>query len=296
LLRKLFIFSITLLAILLLHDGHAFIETEVTSTKAIVYADQEMTSPVGTIPKGTRLMIGEKARQGGRVRTAVVNKRLVYIKSSDLQVDNIEIPIASALKKHRKHQVPDQIDGTIFIDKLNKNNYFNFTFGQFKPGDQWDNLSTQNGGDSGGILTSYQLMIEHRPPAHNTYGGIGLGYYTVVQQKVSFSAITLDSALYWSPIYKQFFSVDIYLMGQVSAGVEVDGKSWREDRTGSLLGISLGTQVRWLPFKKLGVMAGMSIKRFMLNGLDQLPTDSGTIVLDKLNGLAVVFGIVYRIQ
>ncbi|MBT3235174.1 MAG: hypothetical protein HN353_04425 [Bdellovibrionales bacterium] len=275
--------------------GHALTETEVISAEAIVYADQELTSPIGTLPQGTRLTIGSKSRLGGQVRTTIINKKLVFIKSVDLLIDNIEAPIDSALKKHRQHNVPDQIDGTILIDKLDQNNYINIYLGQFNPGSQWDTLATSNGDSAGGTIRSYSFMIEHRPVTHNTFGGIGFGYYNLVQNQISFSAITLDGALYWSPVYRQKFSIDLFFQGQVSAGVVVDGKGWDNKYKGSLIGIALGAQVRWLLLKHLGAVGGFSIKRWMLNGLNQVPTDTGSENLDKFNGLAIFIGMIYRL-
>ena len=47
-----------------------------------------MTSPIGFIINGKKIRVGEKAKNKGRVLPTVVNRRVVYIKISDLQTSN----------------------------------------------------------------------------------------------------------------------------------------------------------------------------------------------------------------
>ncbi len=56
----------------------------VTSKKAIIYADREMTSSIGYIKKGKRVRVGEKTRRGGKLLPIVVRKKIAYIKVSDI--------------------------------------------------------------------------------------------------------------------------------------------------------------------------------------------------------------------
>ncbi len=59
----------------------------VTSPKAIIYADKEMTSPIGFVAKGKIINIGNKMLFQKTVATTVVSGKLAYIKTADISLN-----------------------------------------------------------------------------------------------------------------------------------------------------------------------------------------------------------------
>lgn len=59
----------------------------VIAEKAIIYADQTMTSPVGFILKGRKVTIGEVARNKARIFPIVVSGKIAYIRSIDVSTE-----------------------------------------------------------------------------------------------------------------------------------------------------------------------------------------------------------------
>ena len=57
----------------------------IQSDKAIVYADKEMSSEIGYIPKGKKIRVGEVSRNRGRVLPIVISNKIAYVKISDIQ-------------------------------------------------------------------------------------------------------------------------------------------------------------------------------------------------------------------
>ena len=57
----------------------------VISDRAIIYADRQMSAPIGYLKKGKKLKVGEVKRNKGRVLPVVVNGRIAYIKVADIQ-------------------------------------------------------------------------------------------------------------------------------------------------------------------------------------------------------------------
>lgn len=71
----------------------------VQSAKALVFADPEMSSPVGYFKKGQKLRVGEVARNEGRVLPTVFKKRIVYVRVADLETSEDLSLVRSATQR-----------------------------------------------------------------------------------------------------------------------------------------------------------------------------------------------------
>jgi len=56
----------------------------ITKEKAVIYADQELTAPIGYIRRGKKIRVGEIARSYGKIIPVVVNGKVTYIKIQDI--------------------------------------------------------------------------------------------------------------------------------------------------------------------------------------------------------------------
>lgn len=52
--------------------------------RAVIYADEKMTSPIGFVRSGKRIKVGNKAKNNGMVYALVVSKKIAYIKVEDV--------------------------------------------------------------------------------------------------------------------------------------------------------------------------------------------------------------------
>jgi hypothetical protein len=62
-------------------------EAYVLSDKALIYSDIEMTSPVGYVVRGKKIIIGEVVRNKGRVYPITVSGRIAYIRAADVSTE-----------------------------------------------------------------------------------------------------------------------------------------------------------------------------------------------------------------
>lgn len=78
-----------LILLLLIHSSVALAAQKaiVIAEKAIVYADQQMTSPLGYIARGKKIRIGDIARNKGQVYPTLVSGKVGYIKVSDVSTE-----------------------------------------------------------------------------------------------------------------------------------------------------------------------------------------------------------------
>ena len=59
---------------------------KVISEKAIIYADQKQTAPIGYLVKGKKVRVGEVVRHHGELLPIVVTGKIAYIKVTDLDI------------------------------------------------------------------------------------------------------------------------------------------------------------------------------------------------------------------
>jgi hypothetical protein len=87
-LRQLYFMVIALFFVLFLCPPvMASMEALVVVEKAIIFADSDMTSPIGFIPKGKKVTIGEVARNKAQVYPIIVSKKVAYIRAVDLSTE-----------------------------------------------------------------------------------------------------------------------------------------------------------------------------------------------------------------
>jgi hypothetical protein len=77
------IFSLIFWCPLLWASQDAIVITE----RAVVYADREMTSPIGYINRGKKIVVGEVARNKAQVYPIIVSGKLAYIRVLDISTE-----------------------------------------------------------------------------------------------------------------------------------------------------------------------------------------------------------------
>src|SRR5680860_266278 len=79
----------------------------VMSDRAVIYADQEMTSPIGYVPRGKKIKVGEVARNKAQVYPIIVSGKLAYIRVIDVSTEKDQLDstrlVAERFQKATKH-------------------------------------------------------------------------------------------------------------------------------------------------------------------------------------------------
>ena len=86
--RYLTVISAVVVSITFCQDLWAAQEAIVTSEKAVIYADEQLTSPVGFVRRGKVVTIGDVARNKKRVYPIIVSGKIAYIRVADVNSEN----------------------------------------------------------------------------------------------------------------------------------------------------------------------------------------------------------------
>ena len=96
---KLFIFLLTASFFCLNSSVYSAQWAVITSEKAPVFSDVQMSSVIGFITRGKRVRVGEVPKNKGRVLPLIVNKKIAYIQVDDIAVTTDKDAIYSATKR-----------------------------------------------------------------------------------------------------------------------------------------------------------------------------------------------------
>ncbi len=73
----------------------------VKSERALIYADEELTAPLGFVKRGKEVTISENTTRSGKLYRIIVSGRIAFIQNKDLYILNI-LGNNPDIKKRRK--------------------------------------------------------------------------------------------------------------------------------------------------------------------------------------------------
>ncbi len=111
-------FLIAVVVFLFANFSHASQDGVVTSKKAIVYSDLEMTSPVGFVKKGQIIKVGEIARNKGQVYPIIISGKIAYIKVTDISVQRESMDSKKLVAERFKENTKDTEDSKYSLSYL----------------------------------------------------------------------------------------------------------------------------------------------------------------------------------
>ncbi len=183
-LPKVFPILIILLAILATQTVRAARWATVIKSYAIVYADYQLTGPIGKLPRGQRIRVGEVKRKHRTILPMALNGQLAWIKIADIQLEGTSTRPEIESQKIVERNV-DEIVGTSDqkqIDVLTENNFLLFRYGTLAS----IRLGGVNTLPSSGTNYEFQnedkeskslsLFLDHKNPFGKWHWGLGLDY------------------------------------------------------------------------------------------------------------------------
>jgi hypothetical protein len=270
----------------------------VAVSKATVYADINLSSPIGFIKRGTQVAVGEVKRKRGRVIPMDLNGRVAWIKVNDLIIDGEEKSFDKK-KRVKEHLIADSLFGKANEDPVDENNYLQLRYGLYTPNIEAEyegsvtdsNDFTQE--DYAGAYTS--LFFEHRHPNKNHAWGAGLDYIAGEGETTSYSAFVGRAQFTWIPLKTSLFSVEAFAAFIFTVGLEFEDVE-NGKKEGIFYGADYGVLGRVFPYSKFGLYAGVSFTTVIVAQLKEFNSSrAGELATVKgISGAQAFGGISYR--
>lgn len=171
----------------------------VKEERAIVYADIHMTSPVGYLSKGKKILVSDKSKNKGQVYALIVSGRVAYISSADVstEIESVGTSDLSAerykLQTFKKRHTSYSLLGHIFPSKIN----FDKSNGGIAPGDMltWTGISMKGSTETKSeydldFIFNYMIASGSKEKFRAVELGLGLSWKILKSNKTDFKFYT----------------------------------------------------------------------------------------------------------
>lgn len=241
----------------------------VKEPKMVVYADEDLMAPIGTLSQGTQIKIGEKFRKGGMVAYTTYENRIVYLKVSDISISGIKDEFIlnntrfklQALEEKKKLGLPSLA-------------YISFKIGQSIPGTEWADLAKQmETKNSLFYFIGMQAEYNYKQGPFTAY--VGYEYSTNFDNQLNIQMYTLDLGMSYGIFQGRHYSFDLLGGPILSPGIGIYTENKQYFTRGSGYGYKLGASLKLFRQSKWGITLGANYRYQTLTGHEdiQLPGD-----------------------
>ncbi len=280
--RKLLVFIFAFINL----NSYAYRYAISKSRQTIVYADVELTAPIGFIRSGRKLKVGDNSLKKGTIVPLVVSGKIAYIKA-----DDITFTLSGSKLEHTPEVTNHDVE-TIFkndAQKLRENSYFSMDYSIFSAGSEWQDFNIAQANEDAPSLNRVDLSIEHRDPKGRHGFKFSLGYLFGSSSFSSIRSIYGELQYQYRLINRTSFSLEAY-GGLILTG-DFEQSNYSEKSAGAAWGYDIGGRLRIAPFSRIGFYGQAGLIGMSSSAMDELSTD----VVDSIGGVLIGAGVSFRL-
>ncbi len=264
----------------------------VSVPKAVIFSDQNLTTPLGYIAYGKKVRVGEVERKDGTVLPIVISGRIAYIQIKDISIKSFNEEEGYKNPKITEHDVA--LTFQTDQDKLSENNFASLSLGSFSGGNEWKSISDSSNDDVSNFKI-FSLHMEHRNPIQRVSWGFGLSYISVTQSELKAKTLTIDGNLYYALFHFHYLTIEGFGGLSFSGDFQLIQGDDVQKTKGIAYGYNFGGIARVLPYSKLGFFAGVALKKLIIKDLEPIEdANENDVYLNSLSGVNIFAGVSYK--
>ena len=266
----------------------------IISPKAVVYADENMLSPLGYIANGKAITVGNPRRMNRDLVPLVIYGRLAFIEVKDIRYEDANISDDYNIKRGapREHDVDVTIQQP--EERLSENNSAYLTLHQYAAGSEVKNAFYAIEQDDKDTMGGFLLQLIHRPPNKRFFWGAGLDYSSVSTSNMSFGYWMVSPTLGYALVKSTFFTIDIYgsLDLAINSQIEIKTNSEKEP-SGYVWGPQVNARLVLFPEAKYHAVGGIGIRKYSVSGYQTLKdaNDMDVVGIKSVSGITMFIGL-----
>lgn len=171
----------------------------VTSEKAVVFSDLQMTSKLGFVRKGKKIRIGDMAKNKGQVYPFIFQKKIVYIKKEDIQTSSELLALQSAIERINQKSMTEENYQRISVGT--GVSFYSISSDENYTGDTDKTL----------VMGSFNLRGQIVMPSKKTSIRLQLNYETGTEDKESYSLLNIETFYHIQFFRHKRLSVDLFM-------------------------------------------------------------------------------------
>ncbi|RLA65868.1 MAG: hypothetical protein DRQ88_04205 [Epsilonproteobacteria bacterium] len=256
----------------------------VKTARAVVYADEELSSPLGYVRRGKKLRVGEVKRKQGAVLPVIISGRVAYI-----EVKNLALPESKSKdeKGHISHIIEEEKDWKkVWLS----NSRLVVDVALTDPGNEWNEL-VSSVGNAQNLMITVPILWEIRPLDSRWMFNLGMSVSNLSSQDISMLTLGGEFWAQFSLFDSYSFSLDLrggYLLS--TGGVKIRYSYTNETDNGSYWGYLIGAQARFFKGSQWELNVGLDWRRMVLSNLENINTRVGTYSLNHMGGISAFIG------
>ena len=270
----------------------------IAAAKAVVYADENMLSPLGYIANGKAIRVGNPRRMNKDLVPLIVQGRLAFIEIKDIRYED------SSNEEYKfKKGAPLEHNFDLELakpeERISENNSLFLTLHAYTPGSEVKNTAMYFTEADVSFIKGFNLQFFHREQSSKFFWGLGLDYNTISSTGMTFDYLMAGPTVGFSAFKNNLFMIDFYgsLDFAIKNKLEIE-TNFTSEPTGFVWGPQVNARIVLYPFSKYHLLAGLTLRKYDVVGLDEIFDATDTLVpgIKSITGLGgfIGFGMDFR--
>ena len=258
----------------------------IIAQKAVVYADENMLSPLGHIISGKAIVVGNPRRMNRDLVPLIIKGRLAFIEIKDIRYEDTRDEEYNARRgPPREHNFDLIIAKT--EDQYTKNNSLFFNLHTYSAGQQVKDIFLNTDGEKKSSFSGFQLQFIHRQPNLKYFWGAGIDYSSISSSNINFSYLMISPTVGFVAHRDSNYFIDVYASIDLSMNTQfkIIGNSV-EEPTGFVLGPQINARFIFFPKSKHHLLAGVGLRKYSVQNLNLLYDLDD----NEINGISSITG------
>jgi hypothetical protein len=269
---------------------------QVIIPKAIVYADEDLTAPIGHVSNGKLIPVGKPLLHKTEIVPVIISGRLAYIHIQDIRyVSEEDEELEKRKGAPREHKIDQEFMTT--EDKLTENNFVTFSYGAIGTGTEVQTFFEKADGREQSSFHRFVVDLYHRTPEKRVNWGISFEYFRAAGSTASIDSFLFSPQVSFSLIKIQKVNFEFFSALNMGAGntIRIDNNFANEPR-GWMYGFELGARAS-LPLSSkwsaTGSLSHRSLKAVDITNLEYPDGSFGEI--NSIQGTGFTLGFTYSL-
>ena len=265
----------------------------ITAPKAIVYADEVLSTALGYIAIDKVIFVGNPRKQNPDLFPTLVYGRVAFIEGKNFKFEDENVDSYNAKKGiSREHNIDIMIAKT--DEKLSENNSAYLTIQSFSAGSEFKRFSLDVAQTGKENFFGYNASILHRQSDGRMIWGAGYEYFGITTNNIDLNFFLFGPAIGVTPFKSSFLFIDLILSVDFSLGSNFDiTDNYQNEDAPFIWGPQLATRFVLFPTKKYHPTLGISYRSFSMSNLDSIVTKNDETIsgVSSMSGLSISIGL-----
>jgi hypothetical protein len=271
-------------------EGGPYIARVITP-KAVVYADENMNSPLGYIANGKTITVGNPRRLNRELVPVVVYGRVAFVEIKNLQYENSDQDSKNSTRgAPREHNFDVMLEKA--EEKLSENNSFYLGFHSYGAGDDTKKVFEAVDGESEDTFTGFHAQIIHRQALGRFFWGANFDSSSISSDNVKLETFMIAPTVGLTFLRNSVFLIDVYGSLDISIGTKLDiSNNFEKEPSGVIWGFQGNARIVLFPEAKYHVAANIGLRRYSVSKLSPLIVEDGINPSREIDGIKSIAGV-----